>query len=97
MTTKQASRFLDPNPTNPLTRALIRQRAKVEPSPIFDSLNTVEFWAPQFETLSHKQLRAKARAVGLRLPGSVSTVALRALLIAHFVREVEEMSHGRSN
>ena len=95
MSTKQrASRFLEPHPSNPLTTALIQHRAKHEESPIFDSLNSVDYWSAQFLEIERQDLMEQARSLGLPIYHTIPTIKLRALLIGYFQREVEKMSHG---
>lgn len=69
---------------------------RFEPSPVFDSLNSVEFWVYVFGDMTCKQLIAYHKAMGIQIQSDKLKRLLVARLVGWWMIRIQEISKGKS-
>lgn len=80
---------------NPIRAARMKIWFKIEPSPVFDSLNTVEFWACHFQSQSIATLKEWHRGLGLPWRHSDRKSLFVARLVGYWMSAIHNTSVGR--
>lgn len=80
---------------HPVNAARLQWWIKHEATPVFDRLNSDEFWKVWFTSMTCKQLIAHHKALGVKIQSDKLKILLVATLVAHWTVRIDEISREK--